>query len=1456
MKKTERIITTILLFVICLSNVATPVAYAAELGKFYYEAHSSSLQDLSSIAPESPVLQPDQGRVLGSSTSLLTIGAPQPDFGSSNGNSAFQQIPIRMEQLAKQVYRTDEDVALSVLNPDNEPFTTTVQDAKGDQISVPVTENSNGTTTTVDLASSNVIRPGRYTVKVTDVDGQSTEQDFTWGVLAMNFDKSMYHPGETGDISMAVLNDNGDMVCDAQVTLQITNKTLGINDTLATGHSGNKQIVVNPQCQQHDYSLQPDYEGHYTFGKTGTYNFQLTATVPSIGSRTIVDSIAVTNEIPFDVQRVSATRLYPPNTYPMLFNITAHRDFTGTITETVPDSFTITPATQSATELGSAVPTSYDDMQTMYLDSNDPAANLAHAIIASDSGGLVMPFQGNYPITQGFGAQMTDPSLQAFYTQYGLAGHDGVDFGVPMDTPLYAVDDGTILWSGPGDYGNTIIIQHGWGESYYGHLSTTGVNVGQRVTKGELIGYSGESGEATGPHLHFGMKPNNPDMTNGYYGKIDPLPYLPFGHEPESVTSLGPTSNFNIGTFVLGDQTSTQAAVTDTPIPTISSTPGVSLTPQPTQTASSAAAPTTEPSAQPTTIPTGVTPTPTPIPSLEQTDTATPAANENFSVLDKEIQLDEQLEASDQTEKVKVITWQVSLKKGEITTLGYDYQAPKVSPQFYLLGPIKFYEKGSNKVVFQEQRQWEIASDDVGVEWYYNANGANTWNGYGWQYRKKIALNSSLVSAAASASGAVTFMESGTDATNDFSMYGSTFTSGSSTITSDSTLSNTGPRSIKATAAGGSGANSDYAVTPAGSLPSTAGRISLYVYFDTTSSNGDFIDLYNNTTWATGLEFTSTNQLSFLSNVGSMVLSTGKWYRISIAYKVTSTSVNDARVYVNGVLDVTSHNNTWVSATVDRFRIGSDLVGGSPTNNETVHFDDIYADSGTDLSDPGDIHVTAKLPVTDAAETYTEVGTPTGDTTCTSGTECEYVNERPLNTSNYVDTTANNSTQSFGIQTQSQGDVNIPTNAGIIANEAWAYVDSSAICTTGNAAIINNGVHTNFTLPTSNTMETNIASSSAYLSGNTAVGIESCATGGPTIKVFEAGTQVAYVPDLINYPVLVSLTSDPDLSAHAQAGGTDILFTDSTGQNLLPFQIDSYSSGSLVAWVQVSSVSTVASSIIYMYFGNPAATSQANASGVWDKNYMGVFHYGTPTVINTADATGLNTSITNNGVTAIAGEFNGGGDYTATNQDLDIGNATGLNPAGTNIYTVELWYKATSLTTDNALYNDGTGPTNGFEVAFDESPCGTTAPYEYKVTRWPTADICVGNVPQNANFHALAIVYNFNGVRAYVDGQISGPTSLDTHDDVSSTKHGFIGDLDGDANQFLGVEDEVRLSNIARSAGWIGTEYNNESSPSTFLTLGSLENSNYAPTLTQVLRHGQFFGTVGSESGNLQPFTW
>ena len=91
----------------------------------------------------------------------------------------------------------------------------------------------------------------------------------------------------------------------------------------------------------------------------------------------------------------------------------------------------------------------------------------------------------------------------------GRRAHGGIDFSVPSNTPVMATGDGTVVASSMGykgdrKYGNVVVIEHEGGlRSLYAHLNKRNVNVGDTVAAGELIGLSGATGHATGPHLHL-----------------------------------------------------------------------------------------------------------------------------------------------------------------------------------------------------------------------------------------------------------------------------------------------------------------------------------------------------------------------------------------------------------------------------------------------------------------------------------------------------------------------------------------------------------------------------------------------------------------------------------------------------------------------------------------------------------------------------------------------------------------------------------------------------------------------------------------------------------------------------------------------------------------------------------------------------------------------------------------
>jgi murein DD-endopeptidase MepM/ murein hydrolase activator NlpD len=101
-------------------------------------------------------------------------------------------------------------------------------------------------------------------------------------------------------------------------------------------------------------------------------------------------------------------------------------------------------------------------------------------------------------------------------------GHPGLDLATPPGSPVHAADTGLVVfagWSGLG-YGNVVLIDHGNGfQTLYAHLSQVSIYCGAKVEKGKLVGLSGDTGNSSGPHLHFEVR-----VPGGY---VDPLRVLP-----------------------------------------------------------------------------------------------------------------------------------------------------------------------------------------------------------------------------------------------------------------------------------------------------------------------------------------------------------------------------------------------------------------------------------------------------------------------------------------------------------------------------------------------------------------------------------------------------------------------------------------------------------------------------------------------------------------------------------------------------------------------------------------------------------------------------------------------------------------------------------------------------------------------------------------------------------------
>lgn len=109
--------------------------------------------------------------------------------------------------------------------------------------------------------------------------------------------------------------------------------------------------------------------------------------------------------------------------------------------------------------------------------------------------------------------------------------HKGLDFSAPKGTPIFSTGDGVVTNSknvGGRGYGKYVVIDHGYGyETLYGHMSKVNVRRGQKVKRGDIIGYVGNTGSSTAPHLHYEVIKNGRKINpiNFFYNDLTPAEY-------------------------------------------------------------------------------------------------------------------------------------------------------------------------------------------------------------------------------------------------------------------------------------------------------------------------------------------------------------------------------------------------------------------------------------------------------------------------------------------------------------------------------------------------------------------------------------------------------------------------------------------------------------------------------------------------------------------------------------------------------------------------------------------------------------------------------------------------------------------------------------------------------------------------------------------------------------------
>ncbi len=323
-----------------------------------------------------------------------------------------------------------------------------------------------------------------------------------------------------------------------------------------------------------------------------------------------------------------------------------------------------------------------------------------------------------------------------------------------------------------------------------------------------------------------------------------------------------------------------------------------------------------------------------------------------------------------------------------------------------------------------------------------------------------------------------------------------------------------------------------------------------------------------------------------------------------------------------------------------------------------------------------------------------------------------------------------------------------------------------------------------------------------------------------------------------NFPVLISTTTTAlkftgFANGHvASSTGKDILFTSSDGTTKLSHEIELYASstGNLISWVKVPSLSTSTDTVLYMYYGNAAATDQSTTTGVWDDGgsgyFKGVWHLKeTGTNPQVFDSTANANNSTAQTWTPTSGQMDGAGSFTAaSSQYASMSNPSNIN-FGTASWSFSTWVNISSypslvseILTKSA---DNSWVSGGKEI-------GILSDGKLIYDRWggqPSSVSSSTTIPLNTWTH-IAVAVNYSGgnqfVTVYLNGVNSGTGTIVSTADVGShvVKLAAVG---GGSYYLNGFLDEPRISSTARSADWIKTEYNNQYSTSTFYQVAAAE---------------------------------
>jgi RHS repeat-associated protein len=325
-------------------------------------------------------------------------------------------------------------------------------------------------------------------------------------------------------------------------------------------------------------------------------------------------------------------------------------------------------------------------------------------------------------------------------------------------------------------------------------------------------------------------------------------------------------------------------------------------------------------------------------------------------------------------------------------------------------------------------------------------------------------------------------------------------------------------------------------------------------------------------------------------------------------------------------------------------------------------------------------------------------------------------------------------------------------------------------------------------------------------------------------------TKVSGSGTLANFPMLFSVTGTEFKTVAnggyvASATGADIFFTSNDGVTKLNHELERYTAtaGEVIAWVQVPLLKTSTDTIIYVYYGNATSVTQQAGTAVWDSNYVGVYHLPDGrTTLSATDSTAYVNNGTATNTSALTGKIGGAAKFSGTTTSyISVADSSSLSI--TSAVTLSGWVYLNGSTFANYTGLIRKGSTSNYfpNNYMLQGIAGTRLVqlvYAHAANNndWINTS---GSIAASGWTYVTGVVdtqNNFRGI--YLNGVLDTSSSVTAEAMTTSTDPVWMGKRN-DAG-FNGYLDEVRISKTARSADWIKTAYNTESS-STFFSLGT-----------------------------------